>query len=113
MPKVFNNSDRGVEAIGWRFLPKSFYAMDPKGNKTDHIPVTVAYSPQVKRLVEQGLLAVEGLRSPVAAPAVVAPPAAPVKEEHVDETSKEPDRTESKTGSFAEESRKRKDRNRQ
>jgi hypothetical protein len=116
MPKVFNNSDRGVEALGWRFLPKSAYAIDPKGNKTDHIPANVAYSSQAKRLMDQGLLTIEGLKMPVAAvaaPAVVAPPAAPVREERVDgDASKELDGVESKASPHSEESRKRKDRDR-
>jgi len=60
MIKVLNCTSNGVEVLGWRFLPTSHYAMSPDGRKTDHIPSTVAFSSQAKRLADLGFLEIDG-----------------------------------------------------
>ena len=108
MPKVTNNSSSGVEAHGWRFLPNSTYALDPQGKRTDHIPPSVVYSPQVRRLVDLGLLTVEGLAVQKKAPK----PVAPARKDPEDEKSKESDGTGIEVSSTAENPRSKRHKNR-
>ena len=60
MNKVLNCTGNGVEVLGWRFLPNSYYAMSPDGRRTDHIPASVAFSSQAKRLADLGFLEIAG-----------------------------------------------------
>lgn len=68
MNKVTNLTTRNVEVIGWRFLPSSTYAIDPVGNKTDHIPTHVAFSSVAKRLANMGVLEIDGYYPSKASP---------------------------------------------
>lgn len=79
MNRVRNCTDRGIEVLGWRFLPKSTYAISPGGQKTDHIPAVVAFSQQAKRLADLMLLEIDGYTPAAPKSVPVQPPAAPVQ----------------------------------
>jgi len=90
MNRVRNCLDRAVEVCGWRFLPKSTYAIDPSGRKTDHIPAVVAFSAQAKRLADLGLLHIDGY-SVVLKPVLVQPPTPPAHVEAVEPVAETPE----------------------
>jgi len=67
MPSVQNESGEILFVRGWRILPDS-RIIDPVGDIKSELPAEIAYSAQVKRLVEQELLYVEGYGEPPPAP---------------------------------------------
>lgn len=60
MAKVRNLTGRSVPLLRWRILPNSDQALNPAGEVVDYVPDVVSYSPQAKRLADQGILWIQG-----------------------------------------------------
>lgn len=59
MPAVKNISGKSVELLRHRVLADS-RVMDPKGKFLDHLPSSIAWTPQARRLVQGRALEIEG-----------------------------------------------------
>lgn len=84
MPKATNKSGKVIR-LGWYSLLVNGQVLDRRGNRMPSLPAEVAYSPQAKRLHNEGLIEIQGFPKPklkevskTAAPAVKEKADAPV-----------------------------------
>jgi hypothetical protein len=60
MARIANLTQMTIKLLNWRILGGSNKALNPQGKLVDWIPEEIAFSPQAKRLADQGFLRIEG-----------------------------------------------------
>lgn len=78
MAKVTNLTPRHLEVLRWTILPMCSRMINPARQMVDTMPDELAYSDNLKRMADEGLLEIEGYvpeskRAPVRPPEPVKP----------------------------------------
>lgn len=79
MAKVTNLTPRHLEVLRWTILPMGSRLINPARQMVDTMPDELAYSDNLKRLADEGVLEIEGYVPEAKRPAPPAPKTEPVK----------------------------------